>query len=62
MMASFRLEDIAHEAVSLSLALMVSEMEAPEGRHLPWVGQHGGQHAPYQHYVDEHEHYDDSLG
>ena len=43
-----RLEHIAHQAVSLSLGLMVPEMEPPEGGHLAGVCEHCSEEAPYE--------------
>ena len=39
-MAAFRLEYVAHETVSTTLILRVTQMESPEDRHLTWIGRH----------------------
>ena len=39
-MASFRLEHIAHEAVTTTLVLIVSQVEAPENRDLSRIRRH----------------------
>jgi len=39
-------EYMTHEAVSFALGLCVSDVEAPVGRHLAGVGEHGLHEAP----------------
>ena len=39
-MAAFGLEYVAHETVSTTLVLWVTQMESPEDRHLTWIGRH----------------------
>jgi len=39
-MASLWFENIAHQAVTTSLILIVSQMEAPEHGHLPGISSH----------------------
>lgn len=38
--ATLWLEHVAHEAVATALVFVVTQMEAPEDRHLAWVGRH----------------------
>lgn len=45
-MASFRLEDIAHEAVPSSFILTISQVKAPENRDLAGVCKHGLEERP----------------
>jgi hypothetical protein len=48
MMASLRFENVAHQAVSPSFILRVSQIEAPEYRDLTWVSEHGLEEGPNQ--------------
>jgi hypothetical protein len=52
-MASLRLENVAHETVSASLVLVIAEMEAPEHRNLAWIRCHRLEEGPKQHYEQE---------
>ena len=52
-MASLWFENIAHQAVTTSLILIVSQMESPEDRYLSWVGGHGLEERPEQHEEQE---------
>lgn len=54
-MASLRLEYIAHQAVPPSFILRVSQVEAPEYRHLSWVCEHGLEEGPNEEYEDHVE-------
>ena len=47
-MAAFRLEDVAHEAVTSTLVLRVTKMEAPEHWNLSWIRRHRLYKAPHQ--------------
>jgi len=49
MMTALRLENITHQAVTSSLVLIVTEMEAPKYWHLPWVRCHGLEETPEHH-------------
>ena len=49
MMAALWLENIAHETVTASLVLWVTEMEAPEYWYLSWVSCHALNEGPDQH-------------
>ena len=48
-MASFRFEYIAHQAISPSFVFVVAEMEAPEYWYLPWIRSHRLKKRPKQH-------------
>jgi len=54
-MASFRLKNIAHQAVASALILGISQMEAPEDWHLTGVGSHGLNERPYEHVEEDME-------
>jgi len=47
-MASFRLKNIAHQAVSPSFILRVTQVEPPENRDLARVREHGLEEGPHQ--------------
>ena len=51
-MASFRLEDIAHKAVVSSLVLWISQVETPKHRHLAWICDHCLEKRPQKHEKD----------
>ena len=53
MVASFRFEDVTHEAISTSLIFRIAEMEAPEHWNLAWIGSHRLDEGPHHHY--EHD-------
>ena len=40
MVASFRLEDVAHQTISSSLMFCITKMETPKYRHLTWISEH----------------------
>jgi hypothetical protein len=48
-MASLWLKNIAHQAVSTPLILIVAEMEAPEDGHLSRVRRHTLEEGPHEH-------------
>ncbi len=48
-MAALGLEHVAHEAVPAAFVLWVSQMEAPEHRHLAWISGHGLEEGPKYH-------------
>ena len=54
-MAAFRLEDVAHQAVTSTLVLRVTKMEAPEHWNLAWIGSHRLDEGPHHHYEDDME-------
>jgi hypothetical protein len=51
-MASLGLEDVAHEAVSSPLVLVVTQMESPEDWNLSWVSCHGLEKRPDKHHEE----------
>ena len=55
-MASFWLENIAHEAISAALVLRVAQVESPEDGHLAGVCGHGLDEGPDQHEEKDVEH------
>jgi len=63
MMATLWLENVAHEAVTASFVLWVTEMEAPEDRYLAWICCHALNEGPDkqdEEHVEDGEHKDDS--
>ena len=54
-MASFWLENVAHETISASLILWVSQVKAPEDWDLSWIGSHGLDEGPYHHEENQME-------
>ena len=61
MMASFRFEDVAHEAISTPLILRIAKMKAPEHWNLAWIGSHCLDEGPHHHnedYVEYDKHSD----
>ena len=50
MMASLRLEHIAHKTVTTSFVLVVAKMEAPEYGHLPRISRHCLKERPQEHH------------
>ena len=55
-MATLRLEYVAHQAVSAPFVLRVAQVKSPENGHLAGVGGHGLDEAPDEH---EEEHVED---
>jgi len=55
-MASLWLKDVAHQAISATLVLRVTQMEAPEDWNLPRICSHGLYERPNHHDEDEMEH------
>ena len=55
-MAAFRLENVAHEAVSAAFVFRISQVEAPEDGHLAWIRSHSLDERPYKHEKKEVEH------
>ena len=47
--APLGLEDIAHEAITSTLVLVVAQVESPEHWHLPRIGRHGLKERPKHH-------------
>lgn len=46
MMSSFRLKQVAHEAIPLSFGFVISKMKPPKSRNLSGVSEHCCQKAP----------------
>jgi len=55
-MASLRLEDVAHQAIPPSFILRVSQIEAPEDRDLARVSKHGLEEGPNEQDEDHVKH------
>jgi len=55
-MASFWLENVAHEAISAALVLRVSQVESPEDGYLAGVRGHSLDEGPDQHEEKDVEH------
>ena len=56
-MAPVWLEHVADQTVATPLAFVITEVEAPEGGHLPRIAVHRLEEAPHQHqkqYIEYH--------
>ena len=49
MMAALRFKNVAHETISSPFILIITQMEAPEDRYLPWIGCHWLEEWPDKH-------------
>ena len=60
MMATLRLENVAHQTVTASFVLRITEMEAPEDGYLTWISRHALNERPDEEDEEHMEHSEES--